>query len=448
MQKHIAAELKLARFKKIAAEQSPEIYVYAGNRSCPVRPLRTTLKSRHHLVSLTKGVAERLKLPASPFLIYHSDARSLCIGPVIGVLVSSLRAGGKPIRFESRMYKEMIKHARQRGGLVFLFSYHGTSKHKDLVEGVTTDNKGQWVQGVYPRPDIVYNRIRKRKIEKRPEIQALLKQYDDDPHLFLFNSRYLSKWEVYMAASTVPMVSSLFPFTLQFSRQNLEILLERYGQVLIKPDMGSLGKGIIKVQALSDRNFRFAASSAPLAWTNCRSINDLYIALRKQSAIPEDFLLQQVVDLCRLKGRIFDVRAQFQKDGMGSWVITGAAVRVAGKDQFVTHIPNGGRAEDYQRVIRRIFRHPAIKTALDDQLAYICRHVPVLLEKRLELNLGIVSMDIAIDHQGKMWILEVNSKPSSFDEVDIRRKHNRLLIDYCIHIAAQQRMELTERSGL
>lgn len=443
MQKYITAELKLAQFKKNAARQS--LYAYAGNRACPVGPVRKTLKSQKELVSLSKGVAERLKLPSFPLLVYHSDAQSLYIGPIIGVLASSLRAGGNPGRFESRIYKEMIKHARKRGVLVFLFSYRGTCRYKNLIEGVTTDEEGQWVQGVYPRPDIVYNRIRRRKIEKEPEIQALLKQYDEDPHVFLFNSRYLSKWEVYRAACTVPMVSSLFPLTLQFNRQNLETMLESYDQVLLKPDKGSLGKGIIKVVALSDKHFRFAASSDPHTWYNCRSISDLYSALKKQTVIPEDFLLQQVVDLCRLKGRVFDIRAQFQKDGTGTWVITGAAVRVAGKNQFVTHIPNGGRAENYQRVIRRIFRNPAIKTALDDQLAYICRHVPVLLEKRLELALAIVSMDIAIDLQGKMWILEVNSKPSSFDEVDIRRKHHRLLVDYCIHIAAQQKNKLTER---
>lgn len=448
MQKHITTELRLARTNRIPLKQGPEIFVHAGCRSCPVNPFKTVLNGRHHLVSLSKGVSKSLRLPAFPYQVYYSDVRSLFIGPVIGILVSFLRSGDKPIRFESRMYKEIIKQARQRGVLVYLFSYQGVQKDNDLIKGVTTDNKDQWITGIYPLPDVVYNRIRRRKVERMPEIQTLLKQYGDNPCLFLFNSRYLSKWEVYAAASTTPAVSALFPLTLPFSRQNLASILEHYGQVMVKPDRGSLGKGIIKAKALPNQNFQFATSKDPLVWRTCRSIDDLYTALRQNATKPEELLLQQVVDICRLKGRIFDIRAQFQKDGDGVWVITGVAVRVAAKNRFVTHIPNGGRAENYQRVIRSIFRNPDAKTELDKQLAYICRQVPSLLEEYLEINLGIVSMDIAIDKQGRMWILEVNSKPSSFDEVNIRRNNNRLLIEYCIHVATQQKMKLTERPSL
>ncbi len=448
MQKQIAAELKLFYRRGNAIRAIPKLFVHAGNQSIPIRPLSITLKDRFHLVRPSKGVARVLKLPILPLLVYHSSKQSLCVGPVVGVLVSNLRSTGKPIRFESRSYKELIKHGRQRGVLVYLFSQRGISPDGKSIKGATIDHKGQWVRGVYPRPDIVYNRIRKRKIENRPEIQDLLKKYKEDPRLYLFNSRYLGKWEVYMAASTVPELSALFPLTLQFSRATLKFMLERYNQVLIKPDTGSLGKGIIKVQRVPQRGFRFAASSAPLGWVSCKSIEDLYVALQRRTIEQGNFLIQELVRLSRLNGRIFDVRAQFQKDGLGSWVITGVVIRVAGKDQFVTHIPNGGRAASYWQVTRRVFRDPAVRKALDEQLSFICRYIPALLETHLDLNLGIVSMDIAIDQRGKMWVLEVNSKPSSFDERNVRRRHNRLLIDYCIHIAAERRTKLIEGPGL
>ena len=62
-------------------------------------------------------------------------------------------------------------------------------------------------------------------------------------------------------------------------------------------------------------------------------------------------------------------------------------------------------------------------------------------------TLAIVSMDIAIDPDGKVWILEVNSKPSHFDEPDIRRRHLQLLTDFCTYKALEEN-ELTERSSL
>lgn len=123
-------------------------------------------------------------------------------------------------------------------------------------------------------------------------------------------------------------------------------------------------------------------------------------------------------------------------------------MRVASKGQFVTHIPNGGRAEDFNTVIRHVFPNPAVRAGIINQLEYISSHVPALLEERLGFTLAIVSMDIAIDPDGKVWILEVNSKPSHFDEPDIRRRHLQLLTDFCTYKALEQKMKLTERSSL
>jgi hypothetical protein len=37
------------------------------------------------------------------------------------------------------------------------------------------------------------------------------------------------------------------------------------------------------------------------------------------------------------------------------------------------------------------------------------------------LSLGVLSLDIGVDESGIMWVIEVNSKPASFDEDDIRK---------------------------
>ena len=303
------------------------------------------------------------------------------------------------------------------------------------------------MRGFFPRPDIVYNRIRRRSVENKPDINALLNQFEADPNLFMFNSRFLNKWEVYQAAKGAAVVAGLFPHTMLFNRRNLEAMLNSYNQVLLKPIDGSLGKGIIKITAQSNRYY-LAKSSHPTKWHKYDSLDQLYTAITEKMQVSDNFLLQRVVELCRYKGRIFDIRAQFQKDATGSWVITGAAMRVASKGQFVTHIPNGGRAEDFNTVIRHVFPNPAVRAGIINQLEYISSHVPALLEERLGFTLAIVSMDIAIDPDGKVWILEVNSKPSHFDEPDIRRRHLQLLTDFCTYKALEQKMKLTERSSL
>jgi len=366
---------------------------------------------------------------------------------VVGIFSSAIKPGGCPGRSETKINKEMIRFARKRGIFIYMFGASGVDKRTGLNEGVTTDADDKWVRGFFPRPDIVYNRIRRRSVENKPDINALLNQFEADPNLFMFNSRFLNKWEVYQAAKGAAVVAGLFPHTMLFNRRNLEAMLNSYNQVLLKPIDGSLGKGIIKITAQSNRYY-LAKSSHPTKWHKYDSLDQLYTAITEKMQVSDNFLLQRVVELCRYKGRIFDIRAQFQKDATGSWVITGAAMRVASKGQFVTHIPNGGRAEDFNTVIRHVFPNPAVRAGIINQLEYISSHVPALLEERLGFTLAIVSMDIAIDPDGKVWILEVNSKPSHFDEPDIRRRHLQLLTDFCTYKALEQKMKLTERSSL
>jgi hypothetical protein len=67
---------------------------------------------------------------------------------------------------------------------------------------------------------------------------------------------------------------------------------------------------------------------------------------------------------------------------------------------------------------------------LDKQLKTICHTVPPILEDTLGIDLAILSLDIGIGRDGHMWIIEVNSKPASFDEAAIYKRHLALLTDY------------------
>ncbi len=445
MQKRIVTQLEMS--KPPNNNGKPIIQAIAGSNSKPIIKPDVKLLTENSQVSVTGKLARHLQIPDGPYLLYHVDQQGLYLGPVIGILNSSLRAEGRPGPYEAKIYREIVKYARKRGVLIYLFRAGAAFKKEGLIEGSTLNQSGNWVVRQFPRPDIVYNRIRRRYLENSPEVEALLKHIEADPQIYLFNSRFLYKWEVYQAVSSVPMVYNFFPLTMNFNRKNLELMLNYCDEIMLKPDNGSLGKGILKIVAQGDR-YTLAQSSDPTHPYKYSSLDKLFTTLKDKMNVNDSTLLQRRVELSRYKGSIFDVRAQFQKDGSGTWVTTGAAVRVASKKQFVTHIPNGGRAEKLEDVTRRIFPKPATRSFIRDQLDFICNHVPSLLEKRLGLNLAIVSMDIAIDPQGKMWILEVNSKPSHFDEPDIRRRHTQLLIDYCIYAATAQKKKLTERSSL
>lgn len=415
------------------------IHLKAGSSSCTARISNGTENSGlpDNFLLLNQCAARKLKLPADRYLIYASDINELLIGPVVGVLTSAIHNKNMPHGKTARLFKEMIEYSRRRGIFVYLFGSNGISQDRRYIRGISTHHNS-WKPGIFPWPDIIYNRIRFRKLEKRQEVARLLREINKDQRVYIFNSRFLNKQEVYNALNTHPEARNMLPDTKAYNRHNLELMLRKYSELFIKPNHGSIGRGIYKIMRQSPQRYCFAGvSSGAPHWKGPYTFELLYRHL-SGAVLKENYLIQQAVDLAIYKSRLFDVRSQVQKNSCGEWILTGAAVRVAGKGRFVTHIPNGGRPEVFDEVIKQVFPSGRSRQLIYEQLRLTCTLLPEILEKRLGINLAILTMDLGIDKSGKMWVLEVNSKPSSFDEDDIRMEHLQNLSDYFVYAARRK----------
>jgi len=360
---------------------------------------------------------------------------------IVGVLITSRKKGRHPLPVgkDSLIKREMISSANAMGIFMYFFYPNGFNLRKHSVSGhtyiSTKKNRGHWVRGVFPLPNIVYNRISYRKNEAQTNVQKLLAEIENNPSIHIFNSRFLDKWEVHNVLSQNSCTTNLVPETVIFNRQNLYMMLDKYQELFIKPISNSIGKGIIKVQQKKPKQpilFKIAASNR--GWNKCNSIKKLYMDL-KAEVMGRKCLIQQGIDLATTGKRVFDLRTEVQKNDQGKWVFTGVGVRVAAPGKYVTHVPNGGSRAEYTKVIKKVFgTTTSINEKLEQQLANITSTVPRVLEKNLGINLGILSIDIGIDKNGLMQVIEVNSKPSSFDESDIRNKHLENLNKYFIYL--------------
>jgi hypothetical protein len=425
---------------KLRQELSPNTMalIKAGNRVCQARISTDEQQQDDSKIFLNHSAAKELKLPVGSYHIYDLLDNQIYIGPVVAVMSSAVYKNHYPRGKTGRMLRELIQYARERGIFVYLFGLDGIVKDLSQIRGISIKNNS-WQPGIFPWPDIIYNRIRLRKIERLPKTTRLLRQFNVDKRIYFFNSRYLNKREVYEALKKHPDTESLIPDTRSFGRANLQSMLKAHDEVFMKPNHGSIGKGIYKIKKLVPGRYAYAAASSTLpVWKGPYAMEALYQHLRSSAGAKRDYLLQQAIKLARFKSRVFDVRSQMQKNMQGEWVLTGAAVRVAARNKFVTHIPNGGRAEVFEQVMLRVFPSQRTRKRIDAQIDHIVSSVPPILEKTLGINLAILTMDLGIDEGGKVWILEVNSKPSSFDEDDIRMKHLEYLCDYFINAARQK----------
>lgn len=368
---------------------------------------------------------------------------------LVGVLTSGKNINqGIPTGKKARIFREMSQHAKEKGVDLFFFYLEDVNWKQKIIKGLALSGQKNWMIRTYPFPDIVYNRILYRNIEKTDNTRKSLKRFEAEKSVELFNTRFLEKWEVYQAFKRSGLADELLPETDLFSRRTLQLFCQKYNEVFLKPRNGSKGKGIIKIKQGPDgRGFSYSrAESAKHDKSRyCGGLESLYRELKAYGVSDNRYLVQRGIDLAKYQGRVFDIRSQVQKDGSGQWVFTGAGARVAAKNSFVTHIPNGGHLADLQEVLAEAFDpDPNTIRAFIDKLNETTVAAGQILDHHLGINLAILSLDVAIDHDGRMWILEINSKPASVDEDDIRYRHFDYLMDYARYIGYKKHMRIDD----
>lgn len=369
----------------------------------------------------------------------NQSPHSLSSPILVGVITSRNKTDFYPQTKLSRLYREMVLWGRKKNIIIFLFYPENILWQQKKIKGITLSKNNRWITQYFSFPHIIYNRLPYRSDEKKIYVQKIFEKMQKN-NIFLFNTRFLNKWETYQALKDDLRIISYLPASSIFSKSSLYQFVNSYPEVFLKPQNNSRGQGIIKIISNYDRKqFIFACADVkPLRWIKCTSFQDLYLKLLKYVSQPKYYLLQQGIELAQFKGRIFDLRTQVQKNGEGEWTLTGIGVRIAAPERFVTHIPNGGKAASFEDVINHVFgkeKNRYLVNKIKEDLTLICKIVPQVLEKNLKINLAILSLDIGIDKNGNLYIFEVNSKPASFDEEEIRKRHLELLTDYFIFAA-------------
>lgn len=362
--------------------------------------------------------------------------------PVIGVLVSISRSvhNGFPIGRETKIVKEKFAMARKYGINLFLFYANDVNWCNKTIRGyvyiIGEGKKGYWARRTFDFPDIIYNRIRDRNIEKQLKVKQLLNKFRLDPDIKLLNRRFFDKWDVYKVLLSDPATFEMVPQTRLLSGINLNYLLSKGSGVYIKPRRNNAARGIIKVDQTFPYFYRYCrAQSSPPIWESSISFTSLWAELRGLIKKPNNYVVQRSIDLCQIDGRILDFRAQVQKDGWGEWAFTGAEARLAQKGRISTTGLVYGTRMSFKKAIDRISQGSEdFKNNINSQLTFLYQHVPQVLEKSLESSLAVLSIDIGIDTNGKVWVIEVSSKPEPFVSHRVRTQHFKYLMKYLLYV--------------
>jgi hypothetical protein len=349
------------------------------------------------------GDASTKKLP---FVIRKHQNKA---GPLIGILTVK----GKrrlPFAGNSRVFQRIQELLQKVGGLSIVFTPEGLQK-KGLNGFVYHASIKKWVKVSTPLPDLVYNRIPFRKLEKSDAVQQTIEFFTNN-HIPLFNPHFFEKWATFQALYESKMLINHLPSTqLIDKREVLAELLDKHRKIYIKPAEGYKGKGIFTISLdrtkgifdVQDINKSHTYFSLEDLW-NDRFVGTTYIG---QEAVSPDVW----------EGLRYDLRIFVHHYSM-KYVISGIGVRAAPSHHIVTHVPNGGTLLAFDHV----------KTRFDHQsLSRLVNECGLQLSKAFGF-VGEFSIDIGISENKELYIYEINSKPMIFDEMAIQEQGLKHLI--------------------
>jgi len=382
---------------------SKKAYVYV--RESPVKG---------NLIRIPSHIANNLLLPNGVKIRakYHQST-GLKFGPLLGILVQNVQKNQPQTPFGkfTNFAIEVSEKSRAMGIIPYFFTADRISKNSDFISGWFYYNN-KWEEGTFPIPSVIYNRISLRKEEEKllPIIHKLQKQH---PFVF-FNNNFLNKWEVYQLLMQTA-TRQILPKTVKLQGiATLREILKRFSIVYLKPTNGALGNGIMRLEKTSDGYIVQSNRAQGPVSMNFKSLENLVKYLRPRIA-GKTYLVQEGINLIKIDGRPIDFRILVQKNAKGNWDVTSMVARIANDKQFVSNLAQGGTISPVLETIRTASPELIKKVTRNDFKKYsieIAKQIDTAATG-LFAELGI---DLALDVNGKIWLLEVNSKPSKTED--------------------------------
>lgn len=422
---------------RIPAQQQLALQFGSFRHSVTVVPV-----PRYEGLRISQTLARRMGIySGTPLrLQYQTMTRTLALGPLIGVLVSRDNPGqsDKPFGDITMFCRELTDACRSQGAYVYFFTPNAIGPSLASVEGWVY-TKG-WHKMMLPSPDVVNNRLTSRKLENRPAVQQFMTEIKHRFGAHVFNEKFLDKSEVFDALKKDASLQKYLPesHTLQ-NYTLLKNMCSRYSSVFLKPVRGSLGKGIIRLTRIAPESWQ--ASYATVNGTKKQSFSSLVKLFSTLTGKMKTvrYLIQQGLTLIEIGGRPVDFRALTQKNSSGKWTITSIVSRTAGTHHFVSNLARGGTLSTVKESVAKSNLPVTFRGGAYIRLQKAALEIARGIDTNIPAHFGELGIDLALDTSGRVWLLEVNSKPSKNDNTPLKegkiRPSVRMMIQYARYIS-------------
>lgn len=219
----------------------------------------------------------------------------------------------------------------------------------------------------------------------------------------------VGKWTKHKLMSKDERLSPYLPDTQYLSRNSLESMVEKYNQIMVKPCFGYQGLGIIQISSLPDDDYELHIGHRKIIINGKENIYD-YLKENHFSRKRQRYIVQQRIPLAKINNNIFDVRVMVQrKKGSMDWAVTGKLAKVAAKNFVVTNTAKAVLS------VEDAIEKSLINNEKVEDIVSKLDEVSLLIAERLSSSYTkkrTFGIDLAIDLEGKVWIIEANLTPA------------------------------------
>ncbi|MDQ0110946.1 glutathione synthase/RimK-type ligase-like ATP-grasp enzyme [Paenibacillus harenae] len=333
---------------------------------------------------------------------------------VIGIYVASIISADEqePRLPESSFYRQLGLAAKRLRMILYVFTAEGWQPRTRELFGYQWQG-GRWLRRPCPLPDVVYDRRFFTDSNKRRNSRDVLTQIKEEKPHILLNSSLPAKLNVYDALKQDERLTAYLPATLPYrSASQLEPLLESYpAGLVLKPEAGMHGLGVIhmKVNSEDNRVHIHGRTRSNMIFTKAFSpgLNWKQWVERAINRIP--YIVQPYLPLSDKEGMPFDIRALLQKNEQGLWRLSGIAARRGAQGGLTSNLHGGGGALPPLSLLEANYGKPHAERLLE-HIHMISEQAAEQLESRFG-RFAELGFDFGIEPDGRLWLLEANSKP-------------------------------------
>jgi hypothetical protein len=331
-------------------------------------------------------------------------------GPYIGIMTTGLsrnHTDDRPFEGRSTYFPKLAEEAARRGAVAYLFSPRGVDWEQERVRGYVHRDRA-WRLMELPLPDVVYNRLPNRTVEKEPA--AIRTIYELEMRgIPQFNPQFFDKWQTTRWLQADAGSARYLPVTKLYRRGIDPIMPRGLSDVFIKPTSGSLGAGIVRVEKNSN-GYLVSAGYGP-ATTHRVYRSDMAAQDYVNSCLrtTRNYIVQEAVEVARFRTLRFDVRVNLFRNEQGEWEVLAPVAKTARQGAITTHVHNGGIIHPLGTVLGEVFGERA--SEVRDELFHASLAIAHALDDQSGLTLGELGLDLGVTDSGQVWVFEANSRP-------------------------------------